>query len=114
MVALHFDHAILDGATRTALAAQLLTQERQHHGVQRQAFHHGDAHATPSLGLARHTHLAVTDRCSLGVGLAYTLRYRLAAVWAHATRFSGIDETAQGTAFHDEERIKGKAAIVAS
>src|SRR5450830_1199232 len=114
MIALHFDHAILDRATRTALAAQLLAQQGQRHSIKRQAFHHRDALAATALGLARYAHLAVTGRNGFGRALARTLGHRLAAAWANAARFGGIDESAQGTAFHDEVRIEGKAAIVAS
>ncbi|MNT41142.1 hypothetical protein D3C72_1774950 [compost metagenome] len=114
MVALHFDHAILYRAARAALRAQLLTQQGQRDGVQRQALDHGDALAAAALGLARHPHHAIANGRRLRLRLARALRQRLAAGGTHAARFGGIDETALGAAFHDGEIKRKKAEIVPS
>lgn len=95
VVALHFDHPILDCAARTAGRAQLLAQQGEGERIEREPGDERYALAAATLRLARYAHHAVACRCQSGAGLANAFRDRLPAFGAHPSAIGGIDKAAR-------------------
>src|SRR5690606_10045093 len=95
VVALHLDHAILDGATATASGLELLAQLAECRLVQWHALDKGHTLAFAPLGLARYPHDAVRWG-QVHLLAAHALRHRLAAFRAGATQLGGVNQPAAG------------------
>ncbi|WP_439647042.1 hypothetical protein [Chromobacterium alticapitis] len=97
VVALYFQHAILERAAAAAARAQLLAQLGQVLSDQWHAFHHRHRLAAAALALARNADDAVAGRRRRLAALA--LRHRLPASRTHAAMFGRIDQAAAGHLF---------------
>jgi hypothetical protein len=94
MVALYFNHTILDRSTRTAGRAQLLAQHGKGRSIERQPFDKGYTLAAPSFGVARHAHRAIAYERGLGPGLADALRESKPTFGAYTPDIGGIYKVA--------------------
>jgi hypothetical protein len=110
MVALHFNHAILDRSTRAAGRAQLFAQRGQGNGVERQPSHDRYALPAPTFGLASYPRDAVAYRLCPRNRLAYTFRERASAFGTHPSTVCGVNEATLRTALPDRhtQRHKGQ------
>ncbi|KAG1247483.1 hypothetical protein G6F65_020143 [Rhizopus arrhizus] len=93
VVALDFDHTVLDRSARAASGAQLLAQHAQRDRVQRHPPDYGHALAATARGFAGYAGHAGARGYGRG-GFALALRQRVSAIGAHAAAFSGIDQAA--------------------
>lgn len=96
VVALDFEHAVLNRAARPTGRPESFAQRRQCRGVEFQATDYGYDLATATFGLMAHPNNAIAPGCLGGRWGAGTLGHGFAAGGAHPTTISGINE-ATGT-----------------